>query len=78
MNAKGVIRMSREPITIDAWATYVSPEGAKKWPPEFLHIFNKYRCPPSMTEGQPLEAMLAEICQFETLCQHELTRRNER
>ena len=53
--------MSREPITIDAWATYVSPEGAKKWPPEFLHIFNKYRCPPSMTEGQPLEAMLAEM-----------------
>ena len=53
--------MSREPIAIDAWATYVSPEGAKKWLPEFLHIFNKYRCPPSMTEGQPLEAMLAEM-----------------
>lgn len=53
--------MSRERIAIDAWATYVSPEGAKRWPPEFLHIFRKYRSPRSMTEGQSVDALLAEM-----------------
>ena len=53
--------MAREKIAIDAWGTYVSPEGAKKWPPEFLHIFRKYKCPSTMFDGAPLEAMLAEM-----------------
>jgi predicted TIM-barrel fold metal-dependent hydrolase len=53
--------MKRERIAIDAWATFVSPEGAKRWPPEFLHIFRKYRSPPSITEGQSVEALLAEM-----------------
>ena len=53
--------MTRPKIAIDAWATYISPEGAKKWPPEFLHIFRKYKCPPNMFEGGTVEAMLAEM-----------------
>jgi len=53
--------MSREAIAIDAWATYISPEGAKRWPPEFLHIFRKYRSPEVMITGQSVEAMLAEM-----------------
>jgi len=53
--------MSRERIAIDAWATYISPEGAKRWPPEFLHIFRKYRSPEVMVTGQSVESMLAEM-----------------
>lgn len=53
--------MAREKIAIDAWATYVSPEGATRWPEEFKHIFNKYKSPKIMTEGQPLEDMIAEM-----------------
>ena len=53
--------MARPKIAIDAWATYISPEGAKKWPPEFVHIFRKYKCPPNMFEGGTVEAMLAEM-----------------
>ncbi len=53
--------MAREKIAIDGWATYVSPEGASRWPDEFKHIFNKYKSPKIMTEGQPLEDMIAEM-----------------
>ncbi len=53
--------MSRERIAIDAWATHITPEGAKRWPLEFLHIFNKYDSPAVMTEGQPIEALLREM-----------------
>ncbi|MCC6211055.1 MAG: amidohydrolase [Burkholderiales bacterium] len=53
--------MTREAIAIDAWATWISPEGAKKWPQEFLHIFRKYRSPEIMVKGQSIEAMLAEM-----------------
>lgn len=53
--------MSRKRIAIDAWATYVSPQGATRWPPEFHHIFRKYRSPKSMTEGQSVEDMLQEM-----------------
>ena len=53
--------MSRERIAIDAWATHITPEGAKRWPAEFLHIFNKYDSPAVMTEGQPIEALLQEM-----------------
>ena len=53
--------MTREKIAIDAWATFVSKEGAAKWPAEFKHIFNKYKSPKIMTEGQSIEAMLAEM-----------------
>ncbi|MBM3557927.1 MAG: amidohydrolase [Alphaproteobacteria bacterium] len=53
--------MSREAIAIDAWATYISPEGAKRWPAEYLHIFRKYRTPDIMVTGQSIEAMIAEM-----------------
>lgn len=53
--------MTRERIAIDAWATYVSPEGAKRWPAEFIHIFKKYRSPKHMTEGQSVEDLLKEM-----------------
>ncbi|MCP4299022.1 MAG: amidohydrolase [Gammaproteobacteria bacterium] len=53
--------MSRERIAIDAWATYVSPEGAKRWPAEFIHIFKKYKSPRHMTEGQSVEDLLKEM-----------------
>ena len=53
--------MAREKIAIDAWATHISPEGATKWPSEFKHIFNKYRSPKVMTEGQSVDALLAEM-----------------
>lgn len=53
--------MGRERIAIDAWATHITPEGAKRWPPEFLHIFNKYQSSPVMTEGQSIESLLQEM-----------------
>jgi len=53
--------MTREPIAIDAWATYISPESAKHWPPEFIHIFKKYKCPRHMTEGQSVDDLLKEM-----------------
>ncbi len=53
--------MSREPIAIDAWASYISPEGAQRWPEEYVHIFKKYRSPEIMLTGQSVEQMLAEM-----------------
>lgn len=53
--------MTRERIAIDAWATYISPEGARRWPAEFIHIFKKYRSPRHMLEGQTVEDLLKEM-----------------
>lgn len=53
--------MSRERMAIDAWATWISPEGAKRWPKEYLHIFEKYRSPQVIFDGMPLEQMLREM-----------------
>ena len=53
--------MSREKIAIDAWASWISPEGAKRWPLEYLHIFKKYGSPRSIFEGMSLDQMLAEM-----------------
>jgi uncharacterized protein len=46
---------------IDAWATLVTPEGAKRWPPEFVHIFERYKVDRRMLEGMTLDTMLAEM-----------------
>jgi len=51
----------RERIAIDAWASYISPQGAKRWPADFLHIFKKYRSPRSIFEGMSVEQMLEEM-----------------
>lgn len=48
-------------IAIDAWASWIGPEGAKRWPDEYLHIFRKYRSPRSIFEGIPLEQMIEEM-----------------
>lgn len=53
--------MTRERIAIDAWATHITPDGATRWPAEFIHIFNKYKSPAVMTEGQTIEALLEEM-----------------
>ncbi len=53
--------MTRERIAIDAWASYISPEGAKLWPADYLHIFKKYNSPRIIYEGQPFEAMITEM-----------------
>lgn len=46
---------------IDAWATHLSPENAKKWPAEFRHIFRKYGVGERFEKGMSLEEMLAEM-----------------
>lgn len=53
--------MTREAIAIDAWATYISPQAATRWPDEYMHIFKKYRTPSAMTEGQSIDQLLAEM-----------------
>lgn len=53
--------MTRERIAIDAWATWISPEGAKRWPVEYLHIFKKYRSPQVIFDGMSIEQMLSEM-----------------
>lgn len=52
---------SRERIAIDAWGSYIGPEGAKKWPDEYLHIFRKYRSPKVIMEGMTVDEMLSEM-----------------
>lgn len=53
--------MTRERIAIDAWASLITPEGAKRWPADYLHIFKKYRSPRKIFEGETVEQMLAEM-----------------
>lgn len=53
--------MAEERIAIDAWATWIGPEAATRWPDEYLHIFGKYRSPRVIYEGQELAGMLAEM-----------------
>ena len=53
--------MTRPAIAIDAWASYISPEGAKKWPADYLHIFKKYRSPQVIFDGMPIEQMIQEM-----------------
>ncbi len=48
---------------IDAWATYISPEAAQRWPDEYRHIFKKYRSPQVIFDGMTVEQMLAEMDQ---------------
>jgi predicted TIM-barrel fold metal-dependent hydrolase len=53
--------MSRQRIAIDAWASHISPEGATRWPREYLHIFKKYRSPEVIFKGMSLEQMVREM-----------------
>lgn len=53
--------MRRGRGAIDAWASWIGPEAATRWPAEYLHIFRKYRSPRAIFEGAPLEEMLAEM-----------------
>ncbi|MFQ5525256.1 MAG: amidohydrolase family protein [Thermoanaerobaculia bacterium] len=53
--------MNTNRVAIDAWGTHISPEGAKRWPAEYLHIFKKYRSPSAIFEGMSIEEMIAEM-----------------
>ncbi len=53
--------MSRDRIAIDAWGSWIPPEGAANWPAEFLHIFKKYRSPQVIFDGMSIEQMLGEM-----------------
>ncbi len=53
--------MTRERLAIDAWGSYIGPEGAKRWPEEYLHIFKKYRSPRVIFEGMSMDYMLNEM-----------------
>ena len=53
--------MARERIAIDAWGTYISPEGATRWPAEFIHIFKKYRSPQMILDGMTVDQMLEQM-----------------
>jgi predicted TIM-barrel fold metal-dependent hydrolase len=53
--------MTKGRMAIDAWATWIGPDGAKRWPAEYLHIFRKYRSPRVIFEGMSVEQMLAEM-----------------
>ncbi len=46
---------------IDAWANYISPEAALRWPDEYRYIFRKYRSPRVIFDGMAVEQMLAEM-----------------
>ncbi len=53
--------MTRERIAIDVWASLITPDGAKRWPADYLHIFNKYRSPQKIYEGETIEQMIEEM-----------------
>lgn len=53
--------MTRERIAIDAWASWISPEAATRWPVEYLHIFRKYRSPQAIFDGITIDEMLADM-----------------
>ncbi|MFQ5605575.1 MAG: amidohydrolase family protein [bacterium] len=53
--------MSERIGAIDAWGTLVTPEGAKRWPEEFIHIFRRYKAGPKIEEGMSAEEMIAEM-----------------
>ena len=53
--------MNKERIAIDAWASWISPEGAKRWPAEYIHIFRKYRSPQVIFDGMSLPEMVAQM-----------------
>lgn len=46
---------------IDAWGSLITPEAAKLWPEEFLHIFRRYKVDRVMTRGMSAEEMIAEM-----------------
>jgi predicted TIM-barrel fold metal-dependent hydrolase len=53
--------MQRERIAIDAWGSFIGPEGAKRWPEEYKHIFKKDRSPQVILDGMSIEQMLGEM-----------------
>lgn len=46
---------------IDAWGSLITPEAAKLWPEEFLHIFRRYKVDDVMTRGMSAEEMIGEM-----------------
>nr|MDO8082268.1 amidohydrolase family protein [Candidatus Freyarchaeota archaeon] len=46
---------------IDCWAGVLPPEQTKNWPPQFQHIFNRYKTPEKMYKGFAPEEMIQEM-----------------
>ncbi|MBI2890569.1 MAG: amidohydrolase [Nitrospirae bacterium] len=46
---------------IDAWGSWIGPEGAKRWPREYVHIFKKYRSPEVILKGMSPEQMIEDM-----------------
>jgi predicted TIM-barrel fold metal-dependent hydrolase len=46
---------------VDAWASIMSPETAKRWPDSFWHIFRKYGVEQRFRRGFSVEEVLAEM-----------------
>jgi predicted TIM-barrel fold metal-dependent hydrolase len=46
---------------IDCWAGVLPPEQTKNWPPQFLHIFQRYKTPEKMYKGFTPEEMIQEM-----------------
>jgi len=53
--------MSKKILAIDAWASFIPKERAKNWPPEFIHIFRKYKAGEKIEKGMTIEEMLADM-----------------
>lgn len=53
--------MKPKAIAIDAWATLITPEGATRWPEDYIRIFKKYRSPRIQYEGQTIDQMVADM-----------------
>lgn len=53
--------MAKNIGAIDAWGSWIGPEGAKKWPQEYVHIFKKYRSPEVILKGMTPEQMIEDM-----------------
>ena len=53
--------MASDRLAIDAWATLITPEGATRWPEDYLRIFRKYKSPRIQFEGQTIAEMVADM-----------------
>lgn len=48
---------------IDAWGSWIPPEGARRWPASFHHAFRNYKSDPRIFTGMSLEEMIDDMDQ---------------
>ena len=53
--------MSEKIGAIDAWGSWIPPEGAKKWPESFHHAFKNYKSDPRIFTGMSIEEMIDDM-----------------